>query len=328
MGFYGFPFGGIVWGAAILLSTGKVLATNVGNSTTCELYDPGAGTWSPTGSSPVILQYTSLVDLGNGYILSVGYDNSGAQTGCYLYNVVGGTWASTGSLNNATMTDETAAYLSSNGSVYAITNANVGNLHMEEYDIGTGLWTDLGQILASTGGFDVELVGIGTDALLFKNGQTSVYRWNATGNTLNSGVAVGSTLTFAGNQIASVNTDGDVVFVPSGNATTVLKYNIGSDTITSLASLPAVLDVSAGTVPLVWIAIASDSIIAAQSNYGAGGHTYQYVAAATTTYGAIVPPALSVDPQTPATGAVWFNTSSHKWKGFDGSSVVTFTTTP
>jgi hypothetical protein len=34
---------------------------------------------------------------------------------------------------------------------------------------------------------------------------------------------------------------------------------------------------------------------------------------------------VSADPGTPTEGQVWYNTTTHAWKGYNGSAVVTFT---
>jgi hypothetical protein len=45
--------------------------------------------------------------------------------------------------------------------------------------------------------------------------------------------------------------------------------------------------------------------------------------AATTLQQIFVP--VAADPVSPVGGQVWYNTTSHAWKGYNGTSVVTFT---
>lgn len=44
--------------------------------------------------------------------------------------------------------------------------------------------------------------------------------------------------------------------------------------------------------------------------------------------GSIVLPNLDEDPETPVEGAIWYDSMTHAWRGFDGTDIVTFDVTP
>jgi len=43
------------------------------------------------------------------------------------------------------------------------------------------------------------------------------------------------------------------------------------------------------------------------------------------TDGSLTPPNLPTDPVSPSSGTFWFNSTSHTWRGFDGTNLGTFT---
>ena len=106
--------------ASILLNNGKVLITGgcsvlTSNSTlsSCEIYDPVTGLFTPTGSMNTPRMSHKLALLPNGDVLAVGgcslyqsiigyySQNVGALTSCEIYSVASGTWTPTGSTATA-----------------------------------------------------------------------------------------------------------------------------------------------------------------------------------------------------------------------------------
>lgn len=135
---------------ATLLTNGLVLVAGGVNSsgwpTTCELYDPVAGTWSTTGSLNSGRAYHTATLLLNGKVLVTGGSTFSDLTSCELYDPSTGTWSLTGSLNNAR--DSHTATLLANGKV--LVSGGLGGsgdlTSCEIYDPSTGVWTSTGSL--------------------------------------------------------------------------------------------------------------------------------------------------------------------------------------
>lgn len=140
--------------SATLLSSGMVLVvggTNVAPPSgqtlpvlaSAELYNPVAGTWSPTGSMSTARSGHTATLLKNGFVLVEG---GSGTTSAELYDPVAGTWSPTGSTLNAHY-GETATLLA-NGNVlvagwYDIPLAN--QIYTSElYDPVAGTWSATG----------------------------------------------------------------------------------------------------------------------------------------------------------------------------------------
>jgi N-acetylneuraminic acid mutarotase len=133
---------------ATLLASGKVLVAGgqgapvndqmpeTGVLASAELYDPAAGTWSPTGSLLTVRAGHTATLLPNGKVLVIG-----GGTSAELYDPDAGIWSTTGSLSEI-RSGHTATLLS-NGKVLV-----VGGYHRPEdlataelYDPATGTWS-------------------------------------------------------------------------------------------------------------------------------------------------------------------------------------------
>jgi Galactose oxidase, central domain len=133
--------------AATLLPDGRVLVTggtDISGTvlTSAELYDPGSGTWTATGSLPGYGHLPTL--LRNGKVLVVGV--LGADPSAELYDRGSGSWTATGHL--ATTVPETAVLLAE-GKVLVIGHTVYGDgppagPSAELYDPGAGSWTGAG----------------------------------------------------------------------------------------------------------------------------------------------------------------------------------------
>jgi hypothetical protein len=124
--------------ASVLLPSGKVLVIggspmSSGQESTCELFDPIPGTWTPTGSMVTARSQHGVVLLRSGQVLVAG--GSGRPE---RYDPVSGTWAQTGTMvlarGNPTLT------LLASGKVLAVG----GSADCELYDPVTDAWTATG----------------------------------------------------------------------------------------------------------------------------------------------------------------------------------------
>jgi N-acetylneuraminic acid mutarotase len=150
--------------ATILLPNGKVLAAGGGGGvdalSSSELYDPGTGLWSYTGSlntarsceAPVLLPNGQVLVAGGWYwhwepeVPVVSYPLSSAE----LYNPATGLWSYTGSL--ATARQEQPAVLLPNGQVltfggYGFNETILGSAEL--YDPATGRWRATGSLITA-----------------------------------------------------------------------------------------------------------------------------------------------------------------------------------
>ncbi len=135
---------------ATLLANGKVLAVgglsgSVQNSTaqsSTELYDPGTGTWSTTGSLTAARYSHAATILANGRVLAVGgFANGSYLASAELYNSQTGTWSATGSLANARQF-HTATLLANGNVLVAGGQGILSDLTSAElYDSTTGTWS-------------------------------------------------------------------------------------------------------------------------------------------------------------------------------------------
>jgi N-acetylneuraminic acid mutarotase len=117
-----------------------------------EIYDPVAGTWTPTGSmASARWQHTATL-LPNGTVLVVGGGGAPWLASAEIYDPVAGTWTTTASMNYP-RSNHTATLLA-NGTVLVAggqyDDSNGNNLLptvTEIYDPGTGVWTVTGAMM-------------------------------------------------------------------------------------------------------------------------------------------------------------------------------------
>jgi hypothetical protein len=142
-----------------LLPSGKVLVTGGANATghlaSAELYDPIAGTWTPTGSMSVARYFHTATLLPSGKVLVTGgysVPYGPGLTSAELYDPDTGTWTPTGSMAQRRI-EHVAALLPSGkvlvsggyldrGGEFIIATATA-----ELYDPATGNWSSTGNML-------------------------------------------------------------------------------------------------------------------------------------------------------------------------------------
>jgi len=154
---------------ATLLSNGMVLVAGgqgsdgMGGITTlasAELYDPTAGTFSPTGSLNFVRANQTATLLSNGTVLIAG-GNRLAAAG-ELYSIATGSFSLTGSLN--TPRGSHAATLLNDGTVLIAGGADgsgAASVSAEIYNSTTGIFTTTGSMNAASIGPTATLLGSG-----------------------------------------------------------------------------------------------------------------------------------------------------------------------
>jgi hypothetical protein len=167
--------------AATLLADGRVLVSggfNVGYFTSsAEIYDPAAGTWTATATLGVARGVHTATLLTNGKVLAAGGNHNTlsaptivALSSAELYDPATGTWTATGSLNAARSTH--TATLLPNGRLLVATgyyvNFNVWPSSGELYDSAAGPITMLNPVKLPGGAFQFAFAGApnGTNTVL------------------------------------------------------------------------------------------------------------------------------------------------------------------
>lgn len=169
--------------ALAVLPNGKVLVAGgatserfLGVTSSAELYDPGTGTWTRTGSMNQARQGATATVLPNGKVLVAGgstFINSDAVTGAELYDPNTGTWSQTGSMN-VRRAQHTATFLAANGKVLVAGGGDGWKFYTntaELYDPATGVWTLTGSM--SVARFGHASTQLPDDQVLAAGGQST-----------------------------------------------------------------------------------------------------------------------------------------------------------
>jgi N-acetylneuraminic acid mutarotase len=139
---------------ATLLQSGKVLVAGgsvdyqLGPVTaTAFLYDPVAGTWSPTGSLLAARYGHSAVLLASGKVLVAGGENTGSAE---LYDPASGTWSATGSLSVPRNADQSMTLLANGMVLIAGGNDPTDGSALSDAEIyspAAGTWSETGSLV-------------------------------------------------------------------------------------------------------------------------------------------------------------------------------------
>jgi N-acetylneuraminic acid mutarotase len=180
------PNGTVLVVAALFSVDGSGKSSAVSSA---EIYDPVAGTWTPTGSPATVRTSQTATLLPNGTVLVVGgQDVQGVSlSSAEIYDPATGSWRATGGLNRSRY-GHTATLLPSGtvlvvGGDYFDTSPEDGGLTAtaETYNPASGTWTSAGSLFGpyNFGGIDghtATLLPNGT--LLIAGGHTLVPRLN------------------------------------------------------------------------------------------------------------------------------------------------------
>lgn len=235
------------WGhTATLLYDGTVLvvggAASAGDPLTdtqcADIYDPGANSWTPTGSLATGRYWHTATRLAGGdVVVTGGLDGvtSAYLASCERWNPVSHTWAATGSLNHAR--EFHASILLEDGQILIAGGLGTGAANVlpsETYDDVVEAWTDSGNLVA--GNYRVGLIYLdsGRHMLVGSNGYSAVVQlydpgpgsWAATGSLNTARKLSRATLlgrTVAGATLAStkVVTSTDPVLVGGARQRTI-----------------------------------------------------------------------------------------------------------
>ena len=133
----------------VLVAGGRSARTETRQRASAELYDPGSGTWSATGSMHGPRDGHTATLLQNGTVLvSGGSDGGGGMENqlatAELYDPSTGTWTTTGDMPEGTGSGRHTATLLRNGQVLVVGSTYGNPSAAELYDPSTGTWTATG----------------------------------------------------------------------------------------------------------------------------------------------------------------------------------------
>jgi hypothetical protein len=166
-----------------VLGNGKVLVAGgatsqrfLGVTATAEIYDPGTGTWTRTGSMNVARQGATATVLPGGKVLVAGgsvFINGDALTSAELYDPDAGAWTLTGSMN-VRRSQHSATLLAANGQVLVAGGGDGYQFYTntaELYNPNTGIWTLTGSM--SVARFGHAATQLPDDDVLAAGGQSA-----------------------------------------------------------------------------------------------------------------------------------------------------------
>jgi hypothetical protein len=166
-----------------VLPNGKVLVAGgatserfLGVTSSAEIYDPGTGTWTRTGSMNQARQGATATVLSNGKVLVAGgslFINADALTSAELYDPSTGTWTLTGSMN-VRRSQHTATLLAANGLVLVAGGGDGYQFYTntaELYNPATGTWALTGSM--SVARFGHAATQLPDDDVLAAGGQST-----------------------------------------------------------------------------------------------------------------------------------------------------------
>lgn len=209
----------------VLIAGGEVSDGSgaVTETASAELYDPNAGTFSPTGSLNMARTFHTATLLASGMVLIAGGDGTnGDPAPAELYDPSAGSFSTTGSLN--TPRDTHSATLLNDGTVLIAggeSSLQTAVAIAELYNPTTGIFTNVGSLNTASVGQTASLLNTGS--VLIAGGSTSVggtdlARAELYNPSTQLFTVTGSLVTAASSFTATMLSSGDVLIVGGFNS--------------------------------------------------------------------------------------------------------------
>src|SRR6185312_3506546 len=229
--------------------------TNSGSTNAVDAYNPGTNTWTPVASLPVTKNgLAAATDLSGNIYAIAGNNGTGTTNTVFKYTPGTNSWTSVAPLPFTSY--RLAATTSLNGTIYAMGGNNGGTYlnNVAKYNPGTNTWTSVASLPTATEGlraitdFAGNIYAIG--GYTAGGSLNTVEKYNPGTNTWTS---VASMSTARAMPVVTIDSSGNIYAMGGQDVSgggpiysTVEKYNVTTNTWTSVASMPTGRSAGAG----------------------------------------------------------------------------------